>query len=356
LKHGKKSRETIWIISTIALTVVAYGVFASVIVYIDPLFHYHAPLEKYEYPLNDERYQNDGITRNFQYDSIITGTSMMENFKTSEADKIFRGDFIKVPFAGGTYKEINSNLQRAYDAGKSIKYVIWGLDYSMLINDKNAYRDGDFPTYLYNDSLCDDLNYVLNKSMLNKAMDVVKYTDAGNETTSFDKYKNWSAKCTFGAEAVLDTYTLEEKADKEQELTEDERRMILENIRYNVTDLAYAHPETTFYLFFPPYSICYWDDRANRGWINRFIDAEEIAIKELLQCPNVKLYSFFTNFELVCNLDNYTDQIHYGEWVNSWILEWMGSDEYLVTMDNYQEHIQALREFYGSYDYSLLHK
>lgn len=128
----------IWIIVTTILIVISLCLFASVTIYIDPLFHYHKPLQNYEYPLNNERYQNDGITRNFEYDSIITGTSMTENFKTSEANEIFDADFIKVPFAGGHYKEINDNLQRAYDAGKEIRYIIRCLDYNTLIRDKDS--------------------------------------------------------------------------------------------------------------------------------------------------------------------------------------------------------------------------
>ena len=50
---------------------------------IDPFLHYHLPLKGLEYPLLDERYQNDGIARHFSYDAIITGTSMTQNFKPS---------------------------------------------------------------------------------------------------------------------------------------------------------------------------------------------------------------------------------------------------------------------------------
>ena len=72
--------------------------------FVDPYFHYHAPLSFLEYPLNNQRYQNDGIVRNFDYDAIITGTSMTENFKTTEFDNLFNVNSIKVPFSGATYK------------------------------------------------------------------------------------------------------------------------------------------------------------------------------------------------------------------------------------------------------------
>ena len=357
-KKAEKLKYKLWIIVTLVLIIITFIMFASIIIYVDPLFHYHKPLRKYKYPINNERYQNDGIIRNFEYEGIITGTSMTENFKKSEADKIFESDFIKVPFSGGTYKEINDNLKKAYDSGKEIKYIIRCLDYSHLTEDKDAYKENtEYPFYLYNDNLFDDMNYILNKSILfGQVRGVIRHTKAGLKTTSFDDYANWNAYFTFGSETVLGTYTLDEAASYLQVFSEDERRMVLGNIRQNVTSLAAGHPETNFYYFFPPYSICYWDSLKNNGQINWRIDAEQAAIEEILKYPNIKLYSFCNNFELVCNLDNYKDQAHYGEWVNSWILEWIHNGEYLLTKDNYKDYIKTIREFYNSYDYGSLHK
>ncbi len=348
----------IWLVSTIGLTMIILAMLASVTIYIDPLFHYHAPLDRFAYPIYNERYQNDGITRKFEYDGIITGTSMTENFKKTEADVLFDADFIKVPYMGGTYKEINDNLKRAYHAGKNIRYVIRCLDYSLMDTDKDAYSENmDYPFYLYNDNLFDDLNYVLNKEILfTQTGYVIDYTRDGNQTTSFDEYANWNDLFAFGADEVLGTYTLGEKIENSSALTQEEYDRLMGNIRQNVTDLADEHPETVFCYFFSPYSICYWDNLNNAGKAEWWINAEKAVIEEILKHPNIKLYSFTNNYELVCNLDNYKDEGHYGEWVNSWILQWMHEGKYLLTKDNYQEYINSIREFYLSYDYASLRK
>ena len=39
----------------------------------DPYFHYHGPFSSFSYRLYEERYINDGISRHFNYDAIITG-------------------------------------------------------------------------------------------------------------------------------------------------------------------------------------------------------------------------------------------------------------------------------------------
>ena len=78
---------------------------------VDPFFHYHKPLEQLAYPIDSERYQNDGISRNFTYDAVLTGTSMMENFKASRFDSLFGVASVKIPYAGGYYKEVDQAVR-----------------------------------------------------------------------------------------------------------------------------------------------------------------------------------------------------------------------------------------------------
>lgn len=354
-----------WTFRTLLLTVSAFLITAAVTVYRDPFFHYHAPLPQYNYPQkvypdSNERYCNDGISRHFSYESIITGTSMSENFKASEADEIFDSEFIKVPYAGATYKEISDNLRRAYQADKEIRYIIWGLDYNTLISHKDACNeDFPYPYHLYNDNPFDDIRYVLNKSvLLGETLQVTRAENGVGSAVDFDTYGSWSVYHgeEFGAWHVLTTYGLKETPEKPQPLTGEQSRILLDNLRQNVSALAAEHPETTFYLFIPPYSVCYWDILNNEGTMDQHIEAEQLAIEELLQFSNIKLYSFSDNFELTCDLDNYKDYMHYGEWVNSQILKWMEKEEYLLTRDNYMDYLERIRKFYHSYDYASLHE
>ena len=63
-----------WTAVTLAATAVILVAAGAYVAYIDPCFHYHAPLEKYFYPLFDERYQSNGIERFFDYDACLTAT------------------------------------------------------------------------------------------------------------------------------------------------------------------------------------------------------------------------------------------------------------------------------------------
>lgn len=352
--HSGASRR--WLCGTLALTLLLLCLFAVPTAYIDPLFHYHAPLENYQYPITNERYQNDGITCHFQYDGIITGTSMTENFKTSEAEALFGGHFIKVPYAGSYYKESSDNLQRAYASGHDLRYVIRSLDSPYLIVDKDALNpDYQYPTYLYNNNPFDDVQYLFNKSILfDYTLQVPDYTRQGNATTTFDDYASWGADFEFGAASVMSRFSFSPPIEPSEPLTEEDRTMLLENLEQNIISVARQHPETTFYIFIPPYSVVYWALRWQNGNFDFCMDADQLAVETLLTVPNIRLYAFSDVFDLTCNLDNYRDYQHYGAWVNSWILEQMAADNHRLTQENYQAYFATIRDFYWSYDYVAL--
>lgn len=348
-----------WFIIFMAeISVMIIGI-ASIIIFVDPYFHYHKPFGTMFYTLNNQRSQNDGIIKHFSYDSIIIGTSMAENFKTSEFDEIFHANSIKVCFSGGSYKEMNDNLQRAFDSGHEIKYVLRCLDYGNLMDDKDKMRSdlGEYPTYLYDKNPFNDVKYVLNKEIFYDIcvpMIVEAYLH-GNKggVTSFDVYSNWNARQTFGVKAVLGERREYKKAEEDIVFSEKDAETVKATIEQNVTSLAEKHPETIFYYFFPPYGIAYWGSLYENGTLNRQIDAEKFAIEQILEYENIELYSFNDCWDIVTDLDNYKDSIHYGEWINTKMLHMIHDGIGRLTKDNYEAYIEKERNFYLNYTYQF---
>lgn len=352
MDENKKWGVTLLILVNICLMGVG-----AIIGVIDPFFHYHKPLSFLSYPLNNERYQNDGIVKHFDYDAVITGTSMTLNFKTSELDELFDVHSIKVSFPGAMYKEINDNLEKAVEANPDIRLVVRGLDKKWLLEDvdETGYDKDSYPTYLYDDLLYNDVYYVLNKDVLfNNVRSVLGYTRSGQSTTDFDTYGNWTHAFSFGKDAVDAVYHRADKVYEEQGLTDADLEMLRENLTQNVTDLAAAHPEIDFYLFLTPYSIYYWDDLNQTGSLKKQLAIEEEAIRILLEYDNIYLFAFSDLFEMTCDLDNYKDEIHYSEEINSRILQWMSRKEHLLTRENYQGYCDRIRQFYSTFDYESL--
>jgi hypothetical protein len=328
------------------------GVFLLVWV-IDPYFHFHKPFSFVKYRLYEERYINDGISRNFDYDTIVTGTSMSQNFKTSEIDEIFGVKSVKESFSGADYKELSQNLDRALSRHE-VKNVIWTMDFNALIRDKDYRAYTGQPEYLYDDDPWNDLSYVFNKSILyHGVLTNIIMTLTNEESTTFDEYSSWDKPT--GYEYVMQNYErLEEKVEMEPGLSDEWKEMVYGNVYQNFVELVNKYPDTTFYIFYTPYSIVWWDYYDREGMMNMQFDAELIATELLLDCPNVKLYNFNDKYDIIKNLDNYRDKEHYGSWINSMILEWIASDEGLVTKDNYLDRFEIEKEYYLNYDYESI--
>ena len=71
---------------------------------------------------------------------------------------------------------------------------------------------------------------------------------------------------------------------------------------------------------------------------------------------NLHLYSFFDEFDMITNLDNYKDTRHYSEDVNSYILESMAKKDHEITADNYETYCQNTWDFYTAYDYDSIYE
>lgn len=328
-------------------------VFAIVYVFY-PYFHFHKPFSFVSYRLYDERYTNDGISRHFDYDAIVTGTSMAQNFKTTEMDDLFGTKAVKETFSGAGYMELSENLERALQRNTSLKTIIWTMDYNAFLREKDWTQYEGYPTYLYDDNPWNDVSYVFNKATLyHGVLPNVMKTLSGQSSTTMDEYSSWDKET--GLEYIMQSYDRwEEKADMIGGLTEEEREMVTANIKENFVDLVNQYPDTTFYIFYTPYSICFWDFLNQEGRMQMQFEAEQIATELLLECPNVKLFNFYEKYDVITNTDNYRDKEHYSAEINSKILEWMAYGDGLVTKENYQERLEKEKEFYLNYDYESI--
>ena len=326
--------------------------FGSVNFIIDPMFHYRKPMDSLAYMIYMDRYQNDGIGKHFDYDGLITGSSMTENFKTSEMDALFGTKSVKVAFPGASYRELGENLGRALKANPKLKTVVWGLDYNNFFADYDAMSYEDYPTYLYDNNPLNDVNYLFNKEILikNSYMNVLIYTKEGGVTTDFDSYANWNDKFDYGKEEVLATVIRPERQEDKADAPFDSR-----NIEINVLSLAEKYPDVDFYLFWTPYSIVWFDYYNQNGELKNILKWEKEALELMLPYENIRFYSFNDDFDITTNLDYYKDIVHYSEDINSYILKCMAENEHRLTLDNYGEYWEKEWDFYTNYDYDSIY-
>lgn len=342
-----------YVITALSFAAVLLLSAAAAVVYIDPVFHYHKPLEGAAYLFYEgERYINDGITRNFDYDAVITGTSMTENFKPSECDAVFGVTSIKVPFAGAHYKEINENLKKAFQTDHTVRMVIRCMDTFTLIDDKDAQRQEDYPVYLTDESLINDVRYILNKEMVYHAFLYAAYGKRETKTVDLDNYAGWES-AEYGREYVLNHYQRHAWIENAG-LTEREINLIKENVNQNIISTIEENPGCTFYLFFQPSSVLYYDYLFSRGEFYKIWQGQQLAAQKLLEYKNVKLFGWADRYELTADLNEYRDMSHYRAHVNSRMLQWMADGTGLLTKQNQEAYFHACISFYENYDYDAL--
>lgn len=349
--NGKK-----WSISLIILYMAGLFFIGILVIIIDPYFHYHAPIKGLAYSLENGAYVNDGVSKNFDYNAMIIGTSMTRGFKTAEANEAFDKNFIRITLHGEGFKRINDNMEAAIAANPDLKFIVRGVDTLWLVTDANWQGYEEYPDYLYDNILWNDVNYLYNKEIL--CNDVISEIVRTIRNEPADQFDNYIKGDLTGKERVLKAYERPPKEEKviEQEETDAFFHSMEKNLEENVLSAIENNPDITFYIFFPPYSICWWDSLNQLGVdvLVRRIHMEQFAIEKLLLYDNVQLFSFFNNYDLICDLDNYTDECHYSDKVSSEMLIWMKEGKYELTKENYLDYIKDITDFYSNYDYDSI--
>lgn len=338
---------------------------AGIMYYVDPYFHYHAPYtDRFYYLLYDERTQNDGITRYFDYNALITGTSMQENSSVEEVDRLFGTKGIKVCFSGGSYKEVNDCVIRALRRNRHVLYVFRCLDPVYMADDAGMMRTdlGKYPTYLYDDNPLNDFPYLFNKDLLfSRCIPMIRDYFNGKKggITSFDQYSSWAGNPKAadwskpGNTGIQDTEWIM-KNEHPGEMTADEKEKMKIKFQTEVTDVADKYPETTFYYYIPPYSIQYWHVLAENNCISHEIEQEKYAVGLLLQHKNIRVFSFISCHDIITNPEYYQDVLHYYPEINEILFQKMEQKECCLQSDNYENFFDLQQEFFEKYDYSRL--
>lgn len=312
---------------------------AAVVIVADPFYHYHAPAAGLKAVISRAEYQCIGTIRNFQYDGLLLGSSVAENYNNRWLDEAFGCKTIKGIKSSASTADLLYYLDEAYQ-NHELSYVFYSLDLFALSAGPEHHFAGDgMPLYLYNDNILDDVNYLFNKDVL---FESVPYQLAVSLQRDYDEGTsyNWAQYKTFSKEDALLHYE-RPPVSEAAAFGAEEREMIDANVAL-LAQTAEAHPETEFYFFYPPYSLLWWDSVDREGRLAEYFYAAERAAAVLTACENVHLYSFLAEEDIVCNLDFYMDSMHFSADINYWIVEQLGGEKYLLTEQNYEEELAQL--------------
>ena len=300
---------------------------ACTVIFFDPFFHYHRPVRPLKAVLTQAEYQVIGTLRTFEYDALITGSSMAENYNNNDFNKAFDCTAIKAVKPAANTADILYFLEEAYKE-KEIKKIFYNLDISALTSSrKESFVENGMPLYLYNKNPFDDIKYLFNKDILFKE---IPYMVATSLLTDYDEGNsyNWAQYKDFSImyyEPTPDRLPMQTK----EEYGEDVDR----NISL-LADMVKEHPETEFIFIVPPYSSLWWYEADMKGELEADFYALEEAFSKLLSLENAELHYFQHIEDIVSNLDLYMDLLHFHPQVKQFILEALQTGEYQVTEEN----------------------
>lgn len=333
---------------------------AALVVYVDPFFHYHKPLKGFPYLVDNQLSQNPGMAKNMEYDSVILGSSMTVNFQTTWFEELMGLKTIKLSYSSAYPKDQANIMEIIFNNSKDrgenpVRVVFLGVDVITYTGDVEETKY-PIPEYLYDDNLLNDINYVFNKDVL---LNYVLRPLADPDPTDLSNvYASWWTEEYYSEEWVLHNYVSPEQVE-ESIPPESFVQSAEKNLTRNICPYIEEHPETEFVVFFPPYSILFWNDVQKENHLDATIETYRYISNRLNKYENVKVYFFPDQEGIICDLNNYADYSHYHPRFNRYMAECFVDGICLVAKEgeigkSIDEYLENMRKIAVEFDYEEL--
>ena len=353
-KQKKKMQAKRWLAGFLGIFLAGLAGCMALVIWVDPFFQYHKPLTWFPYLVDNQVNQNPGLAKHMDYDGILIGSSMTASFNTDWFEELMGMKTQKLSYNGSYPKDLSNIMQLVFDAkGDQVKAVYMAVDQPTFSADPEETK---FPVtdYLYDDNVFNDVPYLLNKDVL---LDYILRPLADRKDASdwAELYKPWWTDEYYNKANVLMYYEAAEEKQEEEALAADYfKDAVEENLQKNILPYIEAHPETEFYIFYPPYSILFWNDVTREKELEAVIGRLEYMTERLLNYENVHVFNFLGKEDIICNLNNYADYMHYHKNVCRYITECFATGENELHPENYGQAFDEIRTLAMSYNYPAI--
>ncbi len=311
----------------LSLAVIAFNA------WVDPFQHYRkaGPFPARFYPAW-QRYENPGLARHYDYDRIVTGSSLMENLVPAEVDRTLGGRTINLSVSAQTAYDAGQLLRVALATGKP-RHIVMNLDYNAFsgVPDRSGFTE-PFPGYLYDDARWNDLPYLLGIGTLRKSLE----TALGLEWTRFntDPKRMWywaEGYQFFAAKAVqaLDPANLNARFRQPDRTLEGMKA----SFEANLAPLIEKYPGTRFTFVYAPYAILVWLDFQQRNQVEVTLQFRDWLFERTRAHGNVEIFDFHAEPSIVMDLDHFTDIYHYSPKLSRALVEAIAAGRYKLTRE-----------------------
>lgn len=358
MKHKTKEngRYRRLFIMLIAVMTVVFATIAAVVVYVDPFFHYHEPLSGFPYIVDNQLSQNPGMAQNMDYNACIIGSSMTVNFDTDDFKDLMGFDTLKLSYSGAYPKDDYNILSIVFDkttrarVKRPVDAVFFAMDIPVMTGGTEETKYPR-PEYLYDKSLLNDVNYVLNKDVLLQYVLRPMIQRKGSDLSEI--YFSWWTPEYYNIQWVMHTYEEPEKVSDETKKDALIPQSAV-NLDINILPFVRENPDTQFYFFFPPYSILYWHNVMRENTFEATMAQYQYVAERLLEYDNVHLF-YFQNMPEVTDLNNYADYSHYKPDINRYMVECFKSGEHEIeSSEQMSDELLKMRGIIDEFDFDGL--
>lgn len=334
-----------WLAAVLFATFGLLGACAGFVLWVDPFQQYHLA-SRYPprfYSLH-HRYINPGLAKNQVYDTVVSGSSIMESTPNDVVAKTCGGTAVNLSMPAMSASEQRLMLETAL-ASRPVKRVIAVLDFNAFAGGVEERYEvaGPLPRYLYDRNPFNDLPYLLSWDVLAKSWRIVVRDTSEKFTSDPNAAWFWGNVKRFGRDEVLrglDLTHLNARYQQPQRTLPGMRA----SFEHNLLPLFAAHPQTEFDLVWPPYSILVWLDFAQRDQLEVSLAFKRYVFEKTRGLPNVTITDLQSEREITHDLDRYTDLYHFDPDINRQVVKAACSSRERVDEKQLDELERRLRD------------
>ncbi|EGH4468707.1 hypothetical protein [Campylobacter lari] len=323
----------------------------------DPLQLYHEPWFRKKTYYNDVIISARGIIDHSNFDSLIIGSSMLQNTSSAEASSKLGGQFINLSIGGSTFNQRKIILDYALKK-RDIKHLIISLDEFAIMNIKNHdTRNFDF---LYDDNYYNDLKFYLNKKFISCALkfssskkcvgsdteleNLPKWIKSPIAQKQFGGIKNWIKNMEEGVRkdivSIVDLY----EGRYKHRVSYDNFDDLKQHVQLYLISYIEKYPNIKFSLILPTYSRIYHRMiQAENQYYNKWSKLIKHIVLQIRPYENAKIYGF-DDLDYADDIANYKDLNHYNIDMNSIQLNAIKNQTHIVNYQNIDKYLKTIED------------
>ena len=348
-----------WIILSLSICAFIMVALSTLLYIYDPLMLYHKPYFNRPLTFKNMRVQDKFLIDNYDFNSIIIGSSMLRNTSAKEAGDKLGFKWMNLSDSDLGFNERIVILRYAFK-NKEIKNIIFSFD------GYDGNRDVSKFDFIYNSNVFDDIRIYFNTKYILCALSFSKKESCIGQVGNIEISPAAWIYDTKNKHSFNNKWVLKEEKYKDILLNissnnlEFKPNTILniepskDDIKKYILEFIKDNPNINFYLIIPTYSRLSYklNQYADRKNTNSFFRYEAILrwfILEARKYPNLKIYGF-DDLDYADNVANYRDKLHYNIDMNSMQLDAIKNNTHILTPENMDKYFEIMEEKIRNYD------